>query len=176
MKFILRALAQSYLVRGGRGRVSHPINGHPMPCLSRRGEMTPNESRQWVRFIIASRTLTADQISAQIGLHHDISLKVPARRKNVHEWIAASSLKPDDPLKNHMEYLLARLAPKAKQIEKLLRKHHGLFSVVIASPRPNRPEMWFEKNILHDISALGADIHIDHRWINWPNRWITVKP
>ena len=114
---------------------------------------------------IRSGGLTPEEITGIIGIKCDSSWKVADLRSKTaikekdNGWVIESGIDEKEDLMLHIKTLLKRVNPYAKEINFLSQNNLVEFSCAIYSK--HIPELYFEKNILSQISELGACFDID---------------
>lgn len=122
-------------------------------------------NRYYVRLKIVSQDLTAEEITVFTGLKPDRTWKIgDLRPKTIikekqNGWLIQSLLSKEESLESHVENLLNRLRPFASKLLELSTKVEIQFSCVAYDVSP--PALFFKKDIIAQISALGASLDID---------------
>jgi hypothetical protein len=119
----------------------------------------------YARFIVTSNVYSAEQISGKIGLKPHRTWKKGDLRPNTqiaepsNGWLINSPVGKDQPLRLHVERLLAILSPHAKEIAGLTPACDSELSCVYYGE--SRPEVNFESTIIQGLSKLDCSLDID---------------
>jgi len=118
-----------------------------------------------VRLKIISNRQTPEQITDTVGLACDKFWRIGDKRgktiiveKN-NGWVLNSSLPKSASLEAHIESLLERLSPFATKIHMFAEHDVVEFSCVIYAANP--PALNFSKEVVQNISLLGASLDVD---------------
>ena len=122
-------------------------------------------NENYVRLKVLSVTLSAEEITTQLGIACDRSWKIGDMRGNTiikeknNGWIINSSLSKEAPLSAHIMNLLERLDHVADRIQDISMQADVEFSCVVYSEEI--PELYFDKVTILKICALGGSLDID---------------
>jgi hypothetical protein len=115
--------------------------------------------------VIRSLTISPEEITRRIGINADKCWKrgeafegstVP-RKENV--WILTSKKSIDEAIDKQVNALLARLKPHDAKILELSLETEVTLSCAAYVETP--PPLFFDKQVIAEISALGASLDVD---------------
>jgi hypothetical protein len=121
--------------------------------------------RNYVRLKVVSNKLTAEDIAKAIDIEPDLTWKIGDLRpkttikEKTNGWMVQSNLPKEASLELHIENLLGRLQPVAPKLFQLSIEAEVQLSCVAYDASP--PALFFEKEVIAQISALGATLDID---------------
>jgi len=119
-----------------------------------------------VAFKISSTTLTAEQITAAIGLKPDVSWKTGTPRgafgatEKANGWVLESALQHFNTLDEHIKAMLKRLAPAAGKIGAL----GAAVSVELTASLQRKntaPPLHFDRDDLRWLASMNSRLDID---------------
>jgi len=130
--------------------------------------MTSNkdmEDENHIRLRILSKQYTPDQLESLIGVKSDRSWLAGELRKNttikekMNGWLIESRLDKCEEIEKHINELFDRVAGHEVEIKKL--SSDNKIELLCAVYSAEVPSLYFDKDIVSKISALGANFDID---------------
>lgn len=124
-------------------------------------------SRNFVRLKILSRNRSAEEISRIVGLRCEKSWRPGDFRHNTlikeetHGWIITSGLPESIALQHHLDAVLARLGPHAREVEGLSHDGETTVELSCAIYSEGAPELNFSRAVIRQLNELGASLDID---------------
>ena len=125
------------------------------------------EDEIYTELVILSHKLTPGQLNMTLGIKCDESHMIGDLRKHtiIHEkenaWAIKSRLPRNAPLKEHITHLLERVSPITEKIKNIAEQPDVEVEFVCIIFTSNRPAMFFTKEQVATICAMGASIDID---------------
>ena len=119
----------------------------------------------FVRLKLMSSELTSRELDIYVGLQCDYSWGKGDLRKNTiikeknNGWVIESNLDHSDDINDHLNNILERVAGLANKISSLSQRVKILVSCAIYAD--DVPSLYFDKDTVKKIAALGADFDID---------------
>ncbi len=119
----------------------------------------------FVQLKILSNLLLPKEIDSYVGVISDQSWKAGDYRKNTriteksNGWVLNSGLGKQERLISHINKLLERIYPYREKLKFLSQNNTIEFSCVVYSEEV--PPLYFEKDIIEQLSMIGATLDID---------------
>ena len=119
----------------------------------------------FVQLRIISDILNSDDIAFKVNMQCDSSWKVGDFRANTtmrrtnNGWVIESLVSRSEEIQCHVKSILDRLSPSSRLISSISSEAEVLISCAIYADEV--PSLYFSKDIVQQMSQLGADFDID---------------
>lgn len=128
-----------------------------------REPVMPGET--YVRLKIISRSLSPEEMGAAVGIPCDKSWRAGDKRRGTiiiekeNGWVIDSNSRKDAELSSQLAELLKKVQPYGAELRALSMNNTVEVSCVIYAD--SAPALYFEKDMIGAIAALGASLDID---------------